>query len=278
MNVQPSGASCGASVTGLQLSDLNDQATVDALREAWLTHKIIAIHDFALTLDELQLVASYFGPFGEDPFFESLPSHPHVAEVKRLAGEIAPLFAGGWHSDWSFLPGPPTATLLYGSIVPPIGGDTLFADQVAAWEALEPALKDRVANLQGIHSARRSYAPDGFYGEKDEGRSMAIRYSEDAYACHPHPIGRPHEETGATALFVSPAYTIGIDGMDDAEADEILRELYAHQGQEAFVHRQRWEPNMLVIWDNRSVVHMATGGYEGHDRVLQRVTVAPKAA
>ena len=86
MNVQPSGASCGASVTGLQLSDLNDQATVDALRKAWLTHKIIAIHDFALTLDELQLVASYFGPFGEDPFFESLPSHPHVAEVKRLAG------------------------------------------------------------------------------------------------------------------------------------------------------------------------------------------------
>ena len=79
-------------------------------------------------------------------------------------------------------------------------------------------------------------------------------------------------------MFVSPAYTIGIDGMDDAEADEILRELYAHQGQEAFVHRQRWEPNMLVIWDNRSVVHMATGGYEGHDRVLQRVTVAPKAA
>ena len=84
--------------TGLQLSDLNDQATVDALREAWLTHKIIAIHDFALTLDELQLVASYFGPFGEDPFFESLPSHPHVAEVKRLAAR-PPLFAGGWHSD-----------------------------------------------------------------------------------------------------------------------------------------------------------------------------------
>ncbi len=106
MNVHPSGASCGASVTGLQLSDLNDQATVDALREAWLTHKIIAIHDFALTLDELQLVASYFGPFGEDPFFESLPNHPHVAEVKRLAGETAPLFAGGWHSDWSFLPAP----------------------------------------------------------------------------------------------------------------------------------------------------------------------------
>ena len=223
------------------------------------------------------MVASYFGPFGEDPFFESLPNHPHVAEVKRLAGETAPLFAGGWHSDWSFLPAPPTATLLYGSIVPPIGGATLFADQVAAWEASRPSLKDRVGNLQGIHSARRSYAPDGFYGEKDKGRSMAIRYSEDAYACHPHPIGRPHEETGATALFVSPAYTIGIEGMDDAEADEILRELYAHQGQEAFVHRQRWEPNMLVIWDNRSVVHMATGGYEGHDRVLQRVTVAPRA-
>ena len=101
---------------------------------------------------------------------------------------------------------------------------------------------------------------------------MAIRYSEDAYACHPHPIGRPHEETGATALFVSPAYTIGIDGMDDAEADEILRKLYAHQGQEAFVHRQRWEPNMLVIWDNRSVLHQATTDYD-EARFLYRVMI-----
>ena len=100
-----SGASCGASVTGLQLSDLNDQATVDALREAWLTHKIIAIHDFALTLDELQLVASYFGPFGEDPFFESLPTIPTSQRSSDWQAR-PPLFAGGWHSDWSFLPAP----------------------------------------------------------------------------------------------------------------------------------------------------------------------------
>ena len=129
----------------------------------------------------------------------------------------------------------------------------MFADQVAAWEALEPSLKDRVANLQGIHSARRSYAPDGFYGEKDKGRSMAIRYSEDAYACHPHPIGRPHEETGATALFVSPAYTIGIDGMDDAEADEILRELYAHQAKKPLFivsvgSRICWSFGIIARW------------------------------
>ena len=278
MQIQPSGASCGAAITGLALEDLKSPELLAELRGAWLEHKVIAIHDFPLTLDDLQFVASCFGPFGNDPFFETLPSHPHVAEVKRLADETAPLFAGGWHSDWSFLPAPPTATLLYGSVVPPVGGDTLFANQVAAWTALDPALKDRAAGLQGIHSARRSYAPDGFYGEKDKGRSMAIRYSDDAYATHPHPIGRRHEETGETALFVSAAYTIGIEGVEDDEAQSLLSDLYAHQGQDAFVHRQRWAPNMLLIWDNRSVVHAATGGYEGYDRLLHRVTGAPQAA
>ena len=278
MQISPAAACCGAEVTGVTLADLKDPDVRAALRAAWLKHRVIALPNFKLELDELEFVASCFGPFGADPYFENLADHPHVAEVRRNADETTPLFAGGFHSDWSFLATPPTATLLYGHVIPPIGGDTLFADQISAWQALDPVLKEELLTLEGIHSARLAYSPEGMYGERDEGRSMAIRYSEEAYATQTHAIGRRHEETGETALFVSPGYTIGIENMADEQAGPLLKRLFAHQSEEAFIYRQVWQPNMLVIWDNRSVVHAATGGYDGYDRLLHRITVAPLAA
>lgn len=278
MHITPSDACCGAEITGITLDDLKEPSVQLALRSAWLKHKVIALPDFPLELDELEFVASCFGPFGADPYFENLADHPHIAEVRRNANETTPLFAGGFHSDWSFLASPPTATLLYGHVIPPMGGDTLFADQTAAWRALDPALKAQVSSLKGIHSARLAYSPEGMYGERDEGRSMAIRYSDEAYATQAHDVGRCHEETGETALFVSPGYTIGIEDLADSDAAPLLKALFAHQSQEAFIYRQIWQPNMLVIWDNRSVIHAATGGYDGYDRLLHRITVAPLPA
>jgi taurine dioxygenase len=184
------------------------------------------------------------------------------------------LFAESWHSDWSFLASPPSATVLYGDVIPPIGGDTLFANQYAAWDALSDERKALLKTLQGIHSARRGYAREGLYGEKDKGRSMAIKYSDSALATQLHPIARVHPESGRTALFVSMGYTIGIDGMPEAESAPLLMELFAHQSKPEFVYRHRWSPNMLVMWDNRCVIHAATGGYQGHRRLLHRITVA----
>lgn len=127
-----------------------------------------------------------------------------------------------------------------------------------------------------IHSARGGYAPDGAYGDDDRarGRSMAIRPSSDAMATQLHPIIRAHPETGRLGLFSCLGYIIGIDGMDDAEARPLLGELYGHQTADEFVYRHRWQPNMLVMWDNRSVLHRATGGYDGHHRLLHRTTIA----
>ena len=105
---------------------------------------------------------------------------------------------------------------------------------------------------------------------------MAIRYSDSALATQRHPIARVHPETGRTALFVSMGYTIGIDGMDDEEAAPILRTLFEHQARPEFVYRHRWSQGMLVVWDNRCVTHAATGGYEGHRRLLHRITVADR--
>jgi taurine dioxygenase len=273
MQVSASGATCGARIEGIDLRGALTEAQVGEIRAHWLAHQVLAFVDQDLAVEDLEQFAAHVGPFGEDPYFESIPGHPHVAQVRREADEKTRLFAEGWHSDWSFLAEPPAATLLYGDVIPPVGGDTLFANQYAAWDALPADWKARLAGLNGVHSARRAYAPDGAYGEKDAGRSMAIRYSDSAMATQLHPIARTHRETGRTALFVSPGYTIGIDGMDGAEAEEILGFLFEHQARPEFVYRHKWSQGTLLMWDNRCLNHAATGGYDGHRRLLHRITV-----
>jgi taurine dioxygenase len=263
-------APCGASVTGVDLTRPLDAAEVAAIRAAWLQHLVIAFPDQPMSVPDLERFAATVGPFGPDPYFESIPGHPHVAQVKREADETTTIFADNWHSDWSFLASPPAATLLFGNVIPPVGGDTLFANQYDAWDALPAALKELLRNRRGIHSARRGYARSGRYGEADKGRSMAIRYDDSALATQAHPVARVHPET---ALYISPGYTIGIDGLPDDEAQDVLRQLYAHQGRDEFVYRHRWQEDMLLMWDNRCLVHAATGGYPGHRRLLHRITV-----
>lgn len=270
-------APCGALVRGIDLRAPLAGADIARLREHWLRHQVLGFPDQDLDIEHLERFASAFGPNGEDPFLKPIERHPRVVQIKREPDETTPLFAEAWHSDWSFLPTPPAATVLYGNVIPPIGGDTLFANQYDAWDALPHALRQAVIGRNGIHSARRGYARDGVYGEKDKGRSMAILYGDNALRTRLHPIGRTHPETGRTALFVSMGYTIGIDGLPEHEAQDLLNQLYQHQIQPRFVYRHRWRAGMLVIWDNRCVLHRATGGYEGHRRLLHRITVAERA-
>lgn len=274
ISIEPQAAPCGAFVYGVDLRRPLSAEDISEVRGAWLAHQVLAFPDQTLSLEDIERFAATIGVFGEDPFFHSVPGHPHVAQVRRDADEKTPLFAESFHSDWSFLPSPPIATVLYGNVIPPVGGDTLFANQYDAWEALPAATRAKLEGLQGIHSARLGYARDGLYGERDKGRSMAIRYSDEALATQLHPIARVHPETGRTSLFVNSGYTIGIDGMPDADAKEILLELFQHQRQKAFVYRHRWSADMLLLWDNRCLLHAATGGYDGHARLLHRITVA----
>jgi len=271
-------APCGAFIRGPRLNEPLAIEQIAAIRAAWLKHQVVVFPDQSLALEDLERFAATVGPFGVDPYFRSVPGHPHVAQIRREANETSTLFAESWHSDWSFLPSPPAATLLYGNVIPPVGGDTLFANQYAAWETLPKGLRQAVEGRKGIHSARNGYSRQGAYGEKDQGRSMAIRFDDSALATQSHPIGRVHPETGRTALFVSPGYTIGIEGMPEDEARAILLELFAHQSAEAMVYRHRWAEGMLVMWDNRCIVHAATGGYQGYARLLHRITVAERSA
>ena len=187
MQVQPSGAACGETVTGVDLSGPIAPELVTAIRAAWLQHRVLAFLDQSMDDDALERFTLAMGGFGEDPFFAPIPGRSHIAAIRREADETTPLFAENWHSDWSFLATPPAGTCLLAIDVPPFGGDTLFADQHAAWEALPDTRKAELEGLVAIHSARQAYAPDGSYGARDTGRSMDIRPSEAALATQRHP-------------------------------------------------------------------------------------------
>jgi taurine dioxygenase len=278
IRVVPSGEACGASVTGLDLSKPVSADLASEIRAAWLRHHVLAFPNQQMSDDDLECFTLAFGGFGNDPFIAPIPGRSHVIAVKRKADETSPLFAENWHSDWSFQARPPAGTCLYGITIPPVGGDTLFANQHAALDAMPAALRQRLEGRMAIHSAKRAYAPEGAYGDKDRAkRSMDIRPSRDAEATQLHPIIRRHPETGREGLFSCFGYIIGIEGMPEPESTPLLIELYAWQSRREFVYRHKWRPGMLVMWDNRSLLHAATGGYDGHERLLHRTTIAASA-
>lgn len=276
LRVEKIDAPCGARVSGIDLRGDLAPDLVDELRAHWLTHKVLVFPDQALSNQDLERFTLCFGHFGEDPFFGHIPGHEHIAAIQRNADEQTGIFAEFFHSDWSFLAVPPAGTCLFGITIPPHGGNTLFANQVAAYERLPNTLRDKADDLVAIHSAELGYAPDGGYGEQDaeQGRSMDILFSEKAREKFEHPFVRTHHETGQKALYSSPAYIQGFVGLEQTESHALLKEFYAYQTAEAVTYSHPWSKNMLVMWDNRSLLHAATGGYEGYDRLLHRTTIA----
>ena len=276
LTVTPSGAACGATITGVDLTQKLSDDLVAEVRAHWLEHKVVALPNQPLAPEDLERFATYFGDIGEDPFFGHIEDYPNICAIQRNADEKTTIFAEFFHTDWSFMAVPPAGTALFGITIPPEGGDTLFADQVKAFEEMPDDLRKKFENLTAIHSAALGYAPDGAYGEEDQkqGRSMVIKPSEKARETCEHPLVRTHHETGKQALFSSVAYIKGFDGYSTEEANALLGELYMYQTQEQFVYRHKWEKDMLVMWDNRSLLHAATGGYDGYDRLLHRVTIA----
>ncbi len=273
LHISPSGQSCGASVRGVDLSQRLAPEIIAEIRAAWLDHQVLAFPDQILSDDDLERYTLSFGPFGDDPFIAPIPGRKHIIAVKRNADETGPIFAESWHSDWSFQARPPQGTCLYGKIIPDTGGDTLFANQYAALDAMPNDLRAKLEGKRAIHSARNAYAPQGMYGVNDKGRSMDIRTSDDAQATHTHPFIRAHPETGRLSLFGSAGYIIGIEGMDAEESWPLITELYRWQTRPEFQYRHRWSANMLLMWDNRCTLHMATGGYDGQARLLHRTTI-----
>lgn len=276
MQVTPTGQACGARVTGVDLTQPLALDTIAAIRSAWLQHHVLAFPDQQLTDDDLVRITNYFGNVGDDPYFVPISKKSPVVALTRRADEQAPVFAENWHTDWSFKEHPPIGTCLYSLVVPPVGGNTGFANQQLALAKMPKALRQRLEGKIALHSAAAAYGPDGTYGEKDQGndRSMKILFSEQANKSQPHPIIAEHPESGVETIFGTVGYIHTIVGLEEAESRQLILDLYAWQTREEFQYTHVWEPNMLVMWDNRSVLHKANGGYDGYARELHRLTVA----
>ena len=171
---------------------------------------------------------------------------------------------------------PPIGTCLYSLVVPPKGGNTGFANQQMALAQMPDELRARLEGKKALHSAAAAYGPQGTYGEQDQGndRSMKILYSEQANKSEPHPIIAKHPESGVETVFGTVGYIHTIVGLEAEESQQLIRDLYAWQTREEFQYTHQWQPNMLVMWDNRSLLHRAYGGYDGHARELHRLTIA----
>ena len=276
MEITPTGQACGARVAGIDLSQPLDRDTISSIRSAWLEHHVLAFPDQKLSDDDLVRVTNYFGNVGEDPYFVPISKKTPVVALTRRADEQAPVFAENWHTDWSFKQHPPIGTCLYSLVVPPIGGNTGFANQQMALAQMPDDLRQQLENKIALHSAAAAYGPDGTYGEKDQGndRSMKILFSEQANKSEPHPIIAKHPESGAETIFGTVGYIHTILGLEPEDSRQLIMDLYAWQTKEEFQYTHVWEPNMLVMWDNRSVLHKANGGYDGHARELHRLTIA----
>ena len=264
----------GATITGVDLARPLPEAVLAEVRRAWAQYAVVCFPDQPLTHDQLEAFTLQIGPFGVDPYIKAMPDHPHILELRREADEKAVNFGAAWHSDWSFQECPPAGTILHAKVVPPVGGDTLFADGYRAWESLSPTMQQTLAGLQAVHSAALPYGRKGLFADEKEKRTMQIVVSEDAEKTLSHPLVRRHPVTGRNALYVSPVYTAGIEGMTHAESAAILGYLYQHMVQDEFVYRHRWAPHMLTLWDNRCTLHNADGGYDGYLRLMHRTTIA----
>ena len=190
LTVTPSGQACGARIEGIDLTQELTDAQIAELRQLWLEHKVIALPNQALTPEDLERVAQYFGEVGEDPFFGHIDGYPNICAIQREADEKTPIFAEIFHTDWSFMAIPPAGTALFGITIPPHGGDTLFADQVKAYEEMPDELREKVEGLTAVHSAALGYAPDGAYGDGDQ---------KPAAACRSNPV-RKHGKPVPTHL------------------------------------------------------------------------------
>ncbi|WP_256588132.1 TauD/TfdA family dioxygenase [Pseudomonas sp. AD21] len=264
----------GASIAGISIGEPLPAVVLEEVKQAWARHLVICFPDQPLSHEQLEAFTLQFGHFGVDPYIVAMEAHPHILEVRREPDEKAVNFGAQWHSDWSFQEQPPAGTILHSKVTPPVGGDTLFADGCRAYDDLSETMKGLLDNLFAVHSARVPYGKDGLFAKETEARSMKIVISEDADKIFTHPLVRVHPITGRRALYISPVYTLGIQGMSRGESASLLSYLYQHMVQDEYIYRHRWTPNMLTLWDNRCTLHNADGGYDGHLRVMHRTTIA----
>lgn len=266
----------GAEILGVDVNGLDDRE-FDRIHQAHLDHCVIVLRDQHLTPEQHIAFSRRFGDLDYQVLDQyAFPGHREILVLSNKMADGRPLGLpdGGrrWHTDMSYNEIPPLGSLLYGLEIPPEGGNTKFANMYAAYDALPDATKKRIEGLRGIHDYVRHYkkADEASGGKRAKLTEEQVASLKQAI----HPIVRTHPETGRKALYVDEGHTVGVEGMDDAEAKLLLKELYEHAISPQFVYIHKWSRFDIVFWDNRCVLHQAQP-YDAakYTRHMHRTTV-----
>ncbi len=261
MEIRPSRGALGAEVFGLDLAEPLGGNSLAAVRQALLEHQVLVFRDQELTREQHKAVARHFGRLQVFSFLHARPLADD-AEVLSVVKEPADreVFAGEWHADVTFMEKPAMGALLYALEVPPVGGDTLFANMYLAYETLSDTMKSLIEGLVGLHE---TLVPDQ---ERLAGDALRTYGTE-------HPVVATHPETGRRLLYVNRTYTKRIKGMAVEESDALLGFLCRHATRAEHVWRLQWQPGSLTFWDNRCTQHRPMNDYHGHRRAMHRVAI-----
>lgn len=272
-------APLGAEVTGVDVRGA-DEALIAAIRAALNEHQVLVIRDQDLSAGEQVAFASRFGDlvrrvsgeFLHPEFPDVLVLSNRVEDGRNLGATVA--YAGEhWHSDLTYAARPSMGSMLHALEVAEEGGDTAWPDMYAAYETLPSKTRDLIDGLKAIHVRDRRRNPRAGISDKFD-RDVNTYYSIQVPDSI-HPMVRTHPETGRKSLFVSPRFTVAIDGMTDDRAQPLLDELFEHQKKPEFIYRHKWRVGDLVFWDNRCTIHLACGGIKPPGiRHLHRTSIA----
>ncbi len=269
LDIRPASATIGAEIHGVDLDHDLDAATIATLRQTLLDHLVIFFRGQNLPPDRFLAFARRFGAPVEYPFVKGIEGYPEIIAVAKLEHERTN-FGGVWHSDTTYLEIPPMGTMLLAREVPPVGGDTLFANMCVAYETLSDGMKRLLDGLRAVNSSAKA---DVTKTREDRIRSDPTALARQELAAE-HPVVRTHPETGRKALYVNTAHTVRFAGMTEEESKPILDYLHRHQTRPEFTCRFSWQVGSLAFWDNRATQHYPLNDYHGHRRIMHRITLA----
>jgi taurine dioxygenase len=268
MDVRSIAGALGAEILGVDLSRPLSAPTVADIRRAFLEHLVVVFRDQRLDSQQFLTFACAMGEPIEYPFVKGLPGYPLIIPVLKLEHERSN-FGGIWHSDTAYLEAPPMGSMLLAREVPPVGGDTLFANQYLAYETLSPGMQRMLEGLVGVNSSAKA---DASRTREDGMRTNAREDAKREYFAE-HPVVRTHPETGRKSLYVNVAHTLRFKDMTEEESGPLLAYLFQHQVLPEFTCRLRWEVGSLAFWDNRCAQHNPVNDYHGHRRLMHRITL-----
>ena len=269
MDIKLLSGALGAEISGVNLKDTSLK-NFEIINNLLLEHKVIFFRRQNITPEEQLTLASRFGPIEQHAYVKGLDEYPEIVRIIKKPDEKNQ-WGENWHSDVSYNVKPTKAVILKSIKIPPVGGDTMFANMELAWETLDESIKEKIKNKKAIHSSLGAK----FFIE--DYKAMKSNGNYDEYS-NEHPIVRTHPETRKKILFVNWTYTKKIIGIDKKESDEILNEIFKHQARLDFTCRFQWTENAVAIWDNRSVQHYAIADFFpgrglGHERIMDRIAV-----